>query len=265
VGVSVCATRRMGYLWIETAHRLTDSGRLDMGIFDRMGKVIQSNLNALLEKAEDDKKLIELNLDEMDSQIKSGHQEVVQAIAAEKQLRKKTDELTADVDRWDRRAELALKSGDEPLAREALKQKKRASSELESAEKARGEQRDAALKMKDELERMKQKLSELKMRKGTLLARASQARSGAGAEQLGARGGSSAFDNFRRMEEKIEGREAEGAAMVEVEEALGKGPKAEDVEAKFRELERRVGGSGGDGSSSDVDEELAALKKRIRV
>ena len=37
-----------------------------MGIFDRMGKVIQSNLNALLDKAEDDKKLVELNLDEMD-------------------------------------------------------------------------------------------------------------------------------------------------------------------------------------------------------
>jgi phage shock protein A len=235
-----------------------------MGIFDRMGKVIQSNLNALLEKAEDDKKLIELNLDEMDSQIKAGHQEVVQAVAAEKQLRKKRDDLTADVDRWDRRAELALKSGDEPLAREALKQKKRVSSELEAAEKARAEQFDAALKMKDELERMKQKLSELKMRKGTLLARASQARGGA--EQLGARGGSSAFDNFRRMEEKIEGREAEGAAMAEVEDALGKGAKADDVEAKFRELERKVGGgSGGGAGSSDVDEELAALKKRIRV
>ena len=82
----------------------------------------------------------------------------------------------------------------------------------------------------------------------------------------GPKGGSSAFDNFRRMEEKIEGREAEGAAMAEVEEALGKGEKAEDLEAKFRELER--GGGGGKGApdgGSDVDEELAALKKRIRV
>ena len=237
-----------------------------MGIFDRMGRVIQSNLNALLEKAEDDKKLIELNLDEMDGQIKAGHQEVVQAIAAEKQLRKKTDDLRADVERWDKRAELALKSGDEPLAREAIKQKKRVSSELEVAEKARGEQRDAALKMKDDLERMKQKVSELRMRKGTILARAAQAKSGSGAEQLGSKGGSSAFDNFRRMEEKIEGREAEGSAMAEVEEALGRGAKADDVEAKFRELERQVGGrSGGAADSPDVEDELAALKKRIRV
>src|SRR5258708_26366034 len=103
-----------------------------MGIFDRMGKVIQSNLNALLDKAEDDRKLIGLNLDEMDEQIKAGHQELVQAVAAEKQLRKKCDGLQTEVTRWDKRAELALKSGDEELAREALKQKKRTMMELDT-------------------------------------------------------------------------------------------------------------------------------------
>jgi len=240
-----------------------------MGIFDRMGKVIQSNLNSLLDKAEDDKKLVELNLDEMDVQIKAGHQEVVQAVAAEKQLRKKSDDLKADVERWDKRAELALKSGDETLAREALKQKKRVTAEAEMADRARGEQRDVAVKMKDELDRMKEKLAELKMRKGSIVARAQNARAGSTSEQLGSKGGSSAFDNFRRMEEKIEGREAEGMAMAEVEEALGKGQKSEDLESKFRDLERQVGGGDkkgdGGGGSSEIDDELAALKKRIRV
>jgi phage shock protein A len=116
--------------------------------------------------------------------------------------------------------------------------------------------------MKDELDRMKEKLSELKMRKGTIVARAQQARGASTSEQLGSKGGSSAFDNFRRMEEKIEGREAEGSAMAEVEEALGKGEKAEDLEAKFRDLERQTTGAG---KTSDVEDELAALKKRIRV
>jgi phage shock protein A len=237
-----------------------------MGIFDRMGKVIQSNLNSLLDRAEDDKKLVSLNLDEMDVQIKAGHKEVIQAVAAEKQLAKKVDELRADADRWDKRAELALKSGDEALAREALKQKKRVQGEADAADKARGEQRDVALRMKEELERMKEKLAELKLRKGTIVARAQQARGGATSEQLGSKGGASAFDNFRRMEEKIEGREAEGLAMAEVDEALGKGQKSEDLEAKFRELERQVGGKGeGAGKPSEIDDELAALKKRIRV
>lgn len=235
-----------------------------MGIFDRMGKVISSNVNSMLDKAEDDKKLLELNLEEMAEQLKAGRQDVIAAVAAEKQLRKKCDDLKADVEKWEKRAELAMKSDDETLAREALRQKKRCEGEVETVEKARLEQRDTALKMKEELERMEKKLDELKLRKGTIAARASQAR--AGAEELGARGGqSSAFDNFRRMEEKIEDREAQGAALREVEDALGTTEKR-DLEDKFRDLERGLGSkSGGSNKDDAIEDELAALKKRIRV
>ena len=235
-----------------------------MGIFDRMGKVISSTVNSLLDKAEDDKKLLELNLEEMEEQLKSGRQDVIAAVAAEKQLRKKSDDLKADVERWEKRAELALKSEDEALAREALRQKKRVESEYEAADKARLDQRDVALKMKEELERMERKLDELKMRKGSIAARAQQAKAGGGTESLGARGGSSAFDNFRRMEEKIEGREQENLAMAEVEDAIGNGPEKKSLEEKFRDLERGTGG-GGTKKDADIEDELAALKKRIRV
>jgi phage shock protein A len=238
-----------------------------MGIFDRMGKVISSNVNSMLDKAEDDTKLLELNLEEMAEQLRSGRQDVVAAVAAEKQLKKKAEDLKNEVGKWEKRAELALKSEDEPLAREALKQKKRTEGELDSVDKARVDQRDVALKMKEELERMEHKLEELKLRKGTIVARAQQARSGGGSEALGARGGSSAFDNFRKMEEKIEGREQEGLAMAEVEDALGAGPAEKDLEAKFRDLERGISGGAGSGSKKDaaIEDELAALKKRIRV
>ena len=236
-----------------------------MGIFDRMGRVISSNVNSLLEKGEDPKKLLELNLDEMGEQLKRGHKDVISAVAEEKRLKKKVDELDGEIDKWDKRAELALKAGDEGLARDALKQKKRVQSDREMVEKARAEQRDVALKMKSELERMEQKLGELKLRKGSFAARAEQAKSGGGTESLGARGGSNAFDNFRQMEAKIEGKEAEASAMGEVEEALGTG-KSDDLEAKFRDLERQVGGgAAGKGGGSDVEDELAALKTRIRV
>lgn len=235
-----------------------------MGIFDRMGKVISSNVNSLLDKAEDHKKILELNITEMDEQLKRAQEEVVAAVAAEKQLRKKADELKEDQERWDKRAELALKSGDEALAREALKQKKRVTSEMEHTEQARTAQRNAALNMKGELERMREKFAEIKTRKGAIATRAVQAQAGqSGSEGLGARGGTSAFDNFRRMEEKIEGREAETSAMAEVDEAIrGGGPSKEDLEAKFRQLEGQVGKGA---VPSDIDDELAALKKRIRV
>jgi phage shock protein A len=237
-----------------------------MGIFDRMGKVISSNVNTLLDRAEDDKKLIELTVDQMEEQLRRGRQDVISAVASEKQLRKRVADLKADVERWDRRAELAVKAGDEALARDALKQKKRVSIESEAAEKARQEQAGTALSMKSELERMEQKLDELRLRKGTLAARSEQAKGGGGAEGLGARGGSNAFEEFRQMEEKISGREAENAAMAEVEDALGKGQRSDDLEAKFRELERGTGGAtGGTGTSPDIEDELAALKKRVRV
>ncbi|MCL2779762.1 MAG: PspA/IM30 family protein [Polyangiaceae bacterium] len=232
-----------------------------MGIFDRMGKVISSNVNSLLDRAEDDKKLIELNLEEMAEQLRAGRQEVVTALADEKRLRKKVDDLKEEVEKWDKRAELALKSDDEALAREALRQKKRTEAEQANAEKARVTQRDVVLKMKDELSRMEQKLEEFKMRKGSIAARAAQARSGGSSEGLGARGGSSAFSDFRQMEEKIEGREQQNIAMDEVEEALGNGPRERDLEARFRDLESGSGGKKDDA----IEDDLAAIKKRIRI
>jgi phage shock protein A len=229
-----------------------------------MGKVISSNFNSLLDKAEDDKKILELNVEEMGDQLKAARQEVISAIAAEKQLKKKAEDLGVEAEKWDKRAELALKSGDEALAREALKQKRRVTSEAEAAEKSRVDARNQALEMKEELERMEKKLEDVKMRKNTIAARAAQAKAGGGAEGLGAKGGSSAFQNFKNLEDKIDGREAENAAMSEVEDALGTREK-QDLEAKFRDLERGIGGKPGKSGESEIDEDLAALKKRIRV
>ena len=242
-----------------------------MGIFDRMGRVISSNFNALLDKADDPKKSIELTLQEMAGQIKAARQEVVRSVAAEKQLKGKIAELDAEVEKWAKRAELAIKHDDDDLAREALLQKRRLTGERDRAEALRAEQRGAALEMKAELERMEQKVDELKARKGTLIARAEQARSGGEVEALGSRGaGGKAFEEFRRMEDQIEGVETAFAAQREVDEALGggRGPGGmtrEEVEAKFRSLEYGGGSGEKSESKSEVDDELQALKKKIRI
>jgi phage shock protein A len=239
-----------------------------MGIFDRMGKVISSNMNALLDKAEDPKKSLDLIVEEMKDQIKAARKELVEGVAAEKVLRKKVDELDADVQKWERRAELALKAGDEKLAREALVQKKRVVGERDRAEALRGEQRSAVLNMKAELERMEQKQQEVVARKGTLAAQIKQARSGGGAEGLGAKGGTNAFAEFRRMEDRVEGQVAEVAAHREVEDALSEGGLSrQDLEAKFAQLEH--GGTGkaplDRSQNPEIDDELAQLKKKIRI
>lgn len=240
-----------------------------MGIFDRMGRVISSNFNSLLDKAEDPRKSIELTLSEMEDQVRAARTEVVRSVAAEKQLKKKVEEIGGDIERWEKRAELAVRHGDDELAREALKHKRRLAGERDRAEQLRAEQRSNALEMKAELERMEQKLEELKAKKGTLAVRAEQMKQGAGAEGLGARAAPGAFREFRRMEEQIEGVEAAFAAQREVDEALGggRGPGGltrEEVESRFRELEHASGGTAG-APGDDVDEELAAIKKKVRV
>ncbi|HVK69056.1 MAG TPA: PspA/IM30 family protein [Polyangium sp.] len=239
-----------------------------MGIFDRMGKVISSNVNALLDKAEDPKKSVDLIVEEMKDQIRAARKELVEAVAAEKVLRKKVDEIDAETAKWERRAELALKAGDESLAREALVQKKRIIAERDRAEALRAEQRAAALNMKRELERMEQKQQELEARKGTIATQLQQAKAGGGAEGLGARGSTGgAFAEFRRMEDKIEGKVAEVAAARELDDALrGGGLSDVELESKFAQLEG--GGTiskDGKPSNPEIDDELAALKKKIRI
>lgn len=239
-----------------------------MGIFDRMGKVISSNVNALLDKAEDPKKSVDLIVEEMKDQIRAARKELVEAVAAEKVLRKKVDEIDAETAKWERRAELALKAGDESLAREALVQKKRIIAERDRAEALRAEQRAAALNMKRELERMEQKQQELEARKGTIATQLQQAKGGGGAEGLGARGSTGgAFAEFRRMEDKIEGKVAEVAAARELDDALrGGGLSDVELESKFAQLEG--GGTiskDGKPSNPEIDDELAALKKKIRI
>ena len=208
----------------------------------------------------------------MQQQIRAARQEVVRGVAAEKQLRKKVDELDKEVEKWAKRAELAVRHDDDQLAREALLQKKRLTGERDRAEALRAEQRGQALEMKAELERMEQKVDEIKAKKSTLIARAKQAKAGGGAEGLGVGGGASAFSEFRRMEDQIEGVETAIQAQAELNEALGggRGPGGmtrDQVEARFRALEH--GGAaeerGDGGASSEVDDELSALKKKIRV
>jgi phage shock protein A len=239
-----------------------------MGMFDRMGRVISSNFNALLDRVEDPKKSLDQTIDDMRGQIRAGRQEVVRAVAAGKQLEKKVTELDTEGARWSSRAELAVKHGDDDLAREALLQKRRVVDERDRAEALRGEQRAAALEMKAELERMEQKVKEVEARKSTLAAKIGQARAGGGAEALGARG-NSAFDEFRRMEDQIEAVETSVQAQRELDEVMGgRGPGGmtrDEVEAKFRALETGQAPSPGAAARPDVEEELKAIKKRVRV
>lgn len=238
-----------------------------MGIFDRMGRVISSNFNALLDGLDDPRRSVDSLIDGMNEQLLAARREVVAAVASEKQLKEKVAGLDVEVQKWEGRAELALKRGDEALAREALAQKLRLVAERDRAEAMRAEQRAEALRMRDELPRMEAKIKELSLRKSTIATKAKMARAGGGAEALGAPGtGARPFDELRRMEDQIEGIEASVQAQRELDLALGdRGPSglgAAELEAKFRDLEK---GGETPGAPSELEEELRSLKEKIRI
>ena len=124
--------------------------------------------------------------------------------------------------------------------------------------------------MKEALERMERKVKEFELRKGTIAAQAQQIKAGGGADSLGKTGpGPGAFEEFRRMEEKIEGVEHTLLAQTELDAALNPsgpgGMSRAEVEAKFRALESGAAASPGAPAASEVEDELQALKKRIRI
>ena len=238
-----------------------------MGILDRMGHGISKQLDALLEKAEDSGSNLDSSIEAMRDLIRAARREVVSSVAAEKQLRRTVEQLDAELELYGQRAELAVRQGDENLAREALAHRRRLKLKRDRAEVLRAEQRSRALETKAELGRMEQRFRDIETRKGTLAVLSRQATAGGGAEALGARGGVGPFDEFRKIEGEVEAVELAFEAQREVEQALG-GPSGRapgEVEARFAELEGDSEAAGNESTQRELGEELESLKRKFRV
>lgn len=220
-----------------------------MGIFSRFNRVLKSNLNSLMDKAEDPAKLIDQTVNEMESELKGAKKELVQTLGTAKRLEKKRIALEQEVARWEDKAVLALKAGDEPLAREALKFKQKAVRDADEAANQAASAEKAAFEMKDTLEEIDRKIDDLKARKGTLAAKVRRARQDPGAEAISGRGG--AFGDLEKLSGRIDQLESE----VEAHDVIDD-PSERDIERRFRDLERGAG-------TTQLDDELEALKRRL--
>ena len=96
-----------------------------MGIFSRLNRVIKSNLNALIDQAEDPDKMIGQTVADMKSALKRARKDLIEALGSAKRLDKKERELSEEAADWEQKAILALEQDDEELAREALRRKAR--------------------------------------------------------------------------------------------------------------------------------------------
>ena len=224
-----------------------------MGIFSRLNRVIKSNLNALIDQAEDPDKMIGQTVTDMKLALKRARKELIEALGSAKRLDNKEQELEQEAADWEQKAILALERDDDELAREALRRKARTLKEARDVKERAAQQATAAEAMKAQLERIEEKLDDLKARQKTLAAQVRQARTQKADPALtsGDRLGGGAFSDLERMADQIDQLDAE----VEAHEVL-EDPKRADIDARFRALESDEG-------EEDVDDELAALKAKL--
>jgi phage shock protein A len=222
-----------------------------MGILDRLGRTLKSNLNSLIDKAEDPSKMIAQTIEDMQEELKKARQDLISSMATVKVLDKKYQTQLEEGSSWEKRAMLALEAGDDELAREALRRKKKSEGDAIDTDRLRQQQVAYVTELKATIDQLERKVEELKARRNTLASQVSNARSATGnTTQGGSNAG--AIGRLRDMQDKIDSMEAE----VEATDLLVD-PKKADIEERFRRLER--------GETVDsLEDELAALKGKLK-
>lgn len=217
-----------------------------MGFFDRLSRLLRANLNDLVSKAEDPAKILDQSVADMQSDLVKLRQAVATAIASQKRIQNQAEQAESQSRTWYERAELALKKGEEDLAREALSRRKTYQETATALNNQLSSQVGQVDTLKRSLTALEGKIAEAKTKKDMLKARAQAAQA---QEQLqsavGNLGTNSSMAAFEQMEEKVQALEARSQAAAELAGA--------DLESQFAALE----------GGSDVDDELASLRNRL--
>lgn len=216
-----------------------------MGIFSRFSDIVNSNINSLLDKAEDPEKMVRLIIQEMEDTLVEVRSSSAKTIAEKKDLQRVVNRLQTEADDWQAKAELALSKDRDDLARAALIEKQKA------AEQASALLRDIAVldehisKLQDEVSQLQEKLADAKARQKSMLMRRTTVENRLEVKKsLDSNRINDAMYKFERYEQKIDSLEAQ----VESYD-LGK----KTLKDEFAEL----------AAQDKIDNELAELKAKV--
>ncbi|MFG0833375.1 phage shock protein PspA [Aeromonas bivalvium] len=215
-----------------------------MSIFSRLADIINSNLTALLDKAEDPQKMVRLIIQEMEDELVKERSNLARFLAEQKEIGRQVARHQERVDEWQGKAELALSKGREDLARAALIEKKKQAELGDNLDRER-EAVDAGIeKLGEEIRQLEAKLEDARARQKAMAIRGEAASSRLNVQSQVARGGSQGVvDKFERMERRIDEMEARAD--------LGQSDKT--LASQFAELE----------VDDQISRELEALRQKM--
>ena len=223
-----------------------------MGLFDRFRRVVQSNINEMITKAENPEKMLNQLIMEMNEQLIESKKSVASAIADEKRLQRQLIEQRRSSELWEQRAMDAVHAGKDDLARQALVRKQEHAEYVGSYQEQYDAQHTSVEQLKNSLRQLQQKIEEASRKKNLLIARAKRAEAQQRIQAtISATGNTSAFDAFDRMAAKVEEAEAHAEATDELAQ-IDDGDAR--LDKQFRELE----------SGGGADQMLLDLKSKMR-
>jgi phage shock protein A len=223
-----------------------------MGIFSRLAQLIKSNLNDLISRSEDPEKMLNQVVLEMSNQLVEAKKQVATSIADEKRLAKQLEQELASAQEWERKAMMAVRAGNEPLAKEALA-RTREHDELAATYRDQWTKQNAAVEqLKKALRLLNDKIEEAKRKKNVLIARKKRAEAQRAIQDtMSGLRDQSAFETFDRMAAKVDQIEAEAEAGAELAEEYS----GDTLAAKFQQLE----------TTHSADNDLTALKRKMGI
>ncbi len=181
-----------------------------MGIFTRFRDIVSSNINAMLDGAEDPEKMIKLMIREMEDTLVELKASCAGVIARAAKTKRQLEEIRERAVVWEGRAQLAVNKGRDDLAREALMEKRKYTSRAEDLERELGELDSLVGQYHDDIRQLEDKLQKAREKQRILVQRHIHAvRKRRAREDIRRIESSEAVMKFEALENRIERMEAE--------------------------------------------------------